>query len=96
MLFIEKIKLRFQLLWHRIVGLFYAIRINYLRTQIEYLEERFDVLEYPPCKKCGAIHEMGIEDMERGIITPIDVCSKCLFQSPNYTKTPIVFEEVDE
>jgi hypothetical protein len=39
-----------------------------------------DELVYPPCKKCGKSHGMGVEDMKTGVITPIDVCSKCLFK----------------
>jgi len=34
---------------------------------------------YPPCRKCGASHGMGIENMETGIIEPIDLCRDCLF-----------------
>lgn len=37
-------------------------------------------LFYPPCKKCGCAHGMGIEDMETGVITPIDICRKCLWE----------------
>jgi hypothetical protein len=36
---------------------------------------------YPPCRKCGATHGMGIENMETGEITPIDICEKCLFDN---------------
>jgi hypothetical protein len=36
---------------------------------------------YPPCKKCGANHGMGIEDMKTGKITPIDICKECLFEN---------------
>lgn len=32
------------------------------------------------CKKCGAKHGMGIEDMETGNIEPIDYCKECLFE----------------
>lgn len=35
---------------------------------------------YPPCKKCGASHGMGIEDMQTGVITPIDICRECLWE----------------
>jgi len=34
---------------------------------------------YPPCKKCGASHGMGWEEMETGKITPIDICRNWLF-----------------
>ncbi len=37
------------------------------------------MIEYPPCKKCGASHGMGIENMETGEIEPIDLCRNCLF-----------------
>ena len=37
-------------------------------------------LIYPPCKKCGNSHGMGIENMETGEIEPIDICKKCLFE----------------
>lgn len=30
------------------------------------------------CKKCGAKHGMGIEDMATGTIEPIDLCGNCL------------------
>ena len=35
---------------------------------------------YPPCKKCGASHGMGIEDMNTGVITAIDICRECLWE----------------
>ncbi len=34
---------------------------------------------YPPCKKCGAAHGMGIENMETGVIEPLDICKNCLW-----------------
>ena len=34
---------------------------------------------YPPCKKCGASHGMGIETTRTGKIEPIDMCNKCLW-----------------
>lgn len=34
---------------------------------------------YPPCKECGASHGMGIENMESGVIEPIDICYDCLW-----------------
>jgi len=34
---------------------------------------------YPPCKKCGASHGMGLENMETGEIEPIEYCRSCLF-----------------
>ncbi len=39
------------------------------------------MIEYPPCKKCGKSHGMGVEEMATGIITPMDVCSNCLYGS---------------
>lgn len=50
----------------------------------EMLEEKIGFLEmddliYPPCKKCGASHGMGIENMETGVIEPIDMCRDCLW-----------------
>lgn len=57
-----------------------------------------NTIEYPPCRKCGAIHGMGIEDMETGEITPIDICETCLFSTngavPIQEKTEIL--AVDE
>ena len=38
------------------------------------------MVEYPLCRKCGASHGMGIEDMETGKIEPIDLCKSCLFE----------------
>lgn len=48
-------------------------------------------MEYPPCKYCGASHGMGIEEMETGNITPIDICYDCLWSDyfPNYYKEKI-------
>lgn len=34
---------------------------------------------YPPCKKCGASHQMGVEEMATGKITPMDICHDCLW-----------------
>lgn len=34
---------------------------------------------YPPCRKCGAAHGMGIENMETGHIEPMDICYDCLW-----------------
>lgn len=34
---------------------------------------------YPPCKKCGASHGMGMKDTLTGEIEPIDICKDCLF-----------------
>ncbi len=34
---------------------------------------------YPPCKQCGKSHGMGVEDMQSGEITPIDLCYDCLW-----------------
>ena len=40
---------------------------------------------YPPCKKCGKSHGMGIEDMTTGKIEPIDLCYDCLWEGfPNH------------
>lgn len=54
------------------------------------------MIEYPPCKKCGKSHGMGIEEMNTGIITPIDVCYDCRWNS-NYiaekTIQPVLQEE---
>lgn len=35
--------------------------------------------DYPPCRKCGATHKMGIKNMETGEIQPIDLCRDCIF-----------------
>jgi hypothetical protein len=40
---------------------------------------------YPPCKYCGAEHGMGIEHVESGKITPIDICYDCLWKKDNRT-----------
>jgi hypothetical protein len=42
-------------------------------------------LIYPPCRKCGAIHGIGIETMATGEIEPLDICRDCLFP-------PIIFD----
>jgi hypothetical protein len=38
------------------------------------------MVEYPPCKYCGASHGMGIEEMATGKIEPIDICYDCLWK----------------
>lgn len=44
-------------------------------------------MEYPPCKKCGKSHGMGIEDTRTGEITPIDLCYDCLWEDfPKFLK----------
>lgn len=48
------------------------------------------MIEYPPCKYCGASHGMGIEDMTTGEITPIDVCNTCLWDFSE--KSPLLSE----
>lgn len=50
------------------------------------------------CKKCGATHGMGIEDMTTGIVTPIDHCRDCLFAqcTIEHPKEPISLEELCE
>lgn len=42
-------------------------------------------LIYPPCRKCGASHGMGLENMETGEIKPIDLCENCLFEGCRYS-----------
>lgn len=42
------------------------------------------MIEYPPCKKCGKSHGMGIEEMSTGKITPIDLCYECLWEGFPY------------
>lgn len=43
------------------------------------------MLVYPPCKKCGKSHGMGIEEMATGKIDPIDLCYDCLWEGfPNH------------
>lgn len=44
-------------------------------------------MDYPPCKTCGTKHGMGMENMQTGEITPIDVCKTCLFRSVSSIKT---------
>ena len=38
------------------------------------------MIEYPPCKYCGARHGMGIENIETGEIEPLDICKECLWK----------------
>jgi hypothetical protein len=38
------------------------------------------MIEYPPCKYCGASHGMGIENMKTGEIKPLDICKECLWK----------------
>lgn len=35
---------------------------------------------YPPCKKCGKYHGMGVKNSQTGHIEPIDLCKECLFE----------------
>ncbi len=61
---------------------------------------------YHPCRKCGAIHGMGIEDMATGKIEPIDLCKNCLFENslpkpltdPNFLENwhKEIYNEVDK
>ncbi len=48
-------------------------------------------VEYPPCRKCGASHGMGIEEMSTGKIEPIDLCSPCLWSNLVY-KPPVAID----
>jgi len=50
---------------------------------------------YPPCKYCGASHGMGVEEMATGIITPMDICYKCLWK-PLMMKNPISCIELSD
>lgn len=43
------------------------------------------------CKKCGAKHGMGIEDISIGSWEPLDLCRDCLFGTPNIVPKPIHF-----
>ena len=36
------------------------------------------------CKKCGAKHGMGIEDISTGKFSPINICKDCLFANTVY------------
>lgn len=56
------------------------------------------MIKYPPCKKCGKSHGMGIENMETGEITPIDICSNCLWSgySPRKVEQPIYLDMQDD
>ncbi len=44
---------------------------------------------YPPCKKCGDSHGMGIEEMSTGKIEPMDICYNCLWN-------PLEFKPINE
>jgi hypothetical protein len=48
-----------------------------------------------PCKKCGKISTMYIENMITGAKTPIDICNNCLVYSPMLGNcVPITTEQV--
>jgi len=52
---------------------------------------------YPPCKKCGAAHKMGVEEMATGKITPMDICYNCLWfaeMKPITEKIHLTIEDV--
>ncbi len=38
------------------------------------------IVEYPPCRKCGAAHGMGIKEMATGKIEPLDLCYNCFWK----------------
>jgi hypothetical protein len=47
---------------------------------------------YPPCKRCGESHGMGIETMETGEVEPINLCKNCSFYGKVITLTePVIF-----
>lgn len=48
-------------------------------------------VEYPPCRKCGAAHKMGVKERATGKIDPLDLCYDCFFIG---VWTPIT-EQVD-
>ena len=37
-------------------------------------------VEYPPCRKCGAAHGMGLKDRRTGKIEPLDKCYNCFWK----------------
>ena len=39
---------------------------------------------YPPCRKCGKTHGMGIENIQTGEITPLELCYDCLWEGFPY------------
>lgn len=41
---------------------------------------------YPPCKHCGKSHGMGVEEMETGKITPMDICYDCLWSGVSFNQ----------
>lgn len=48
-----------------------------------------------PCKKCGKLHGMVIENKLNGTSEPIDVCYDCLFEGCKYRQPcEIVFETI--
>lgn len=34
---------------------------------------------YPPCRKCGKLHCMGVKEESTGKIDPMDICYDCLW-----------------
>jgi hypothetical protein len=48
------------------------------------IEEWPKDLVYPPCRKCGSAHGMGVKDTKTGEITPMDVCYKCLWENVHW------------
>lgn len=61
---------------------------SFLSPLIEGLDPPDDALfeaedipcEYPPCKKCGASHGMGVKNMRTGKIDPLDKCYDCFWE----------------
>jgi hypothetical protein len=53
------------------------LEVNFSSDMLKY--KMNDEIIYPPCRKCGAIHGMGVEVMATGKIEPIDLCCDCLF-----------------
>ena len=48
------------------------------------IEEWPKDIVYPPCKKCGKSHGIGIKDMSTGHIQPLDLCYDCLWSGLIY------------
>jgi hypothetical protein len=54
-------------------------------------------LIFPPCKKCGKSHSMGVENRETGEITPMDICKDCLWMGTAHpVNCQITLEDLDE
>ena len=51
---------------------------------------------YPPCRKCGKAHMMGVKEMATGKIAPMDICYDCIWYGTTIPLTEdVILKEED-